>query len=317
MIRKNFFRKFSRNFILMLSSFLKRKKAYTFLILLVLATTPSNGFEREKFSPNLPLIREVSLPLPEVFPYPEKIFAVNSPILNADSAIAVDADSGVILFEKNSDKKAFPASTTKLMTALVALERYKPSDTLVVKIGAVEGNLSGLVPGEKISVSNLIYAALVPSGNDAAYALANGEGDLEQFIDAMNKKAEMLSMTNTHFTNPAGLHNTNHYSTARDLAELGKVALQDPLITKVVGTPETVISNQERTLWHELKTTNQLLGLEGIDGIKTGFTEEALGALIVSSKKNGRNIITVVLRSEDRFTDTLNLLNYVFGAYRW
>lgn len=294
-----------------------RKALLLAVILFLLSTTPSNGYEREKFIAKLPLVRKLPMVLPTIASYPIKAFKVSEPILGAEAAIAVDVDSGVLLYEKNADQKAYPASTTKLITALVAMDLYKPEEVVRVRVSDIEGNQSGVLFGENLTFLNLLYAALVPSGNDAAYTLALEKSTLEQFIDAMNKKAEMLSMSDTHFTNPAGLPDPNHFSTVRDLAELGKVALQEPLLRKIVSTQEIIISNIEKTQWHTLKTTNELLGINGVNGIKTGWTDEGLGALIASTNRNGRNVITVVLKSEDRFTDTQNLLDYVFSAYRW
>lgn len=290
-------------------------------LFLILATfslplLPSHSYESEKLTIQRPLVRQVGVSVP-LNPYPVSVATTSAVPLTAQSVMVEDVDSGRVLYQKNPDKKLFPASTTKLMTALVALDLYKKDEIVTVKVLNTEGSLAGLFLGERLTLPSILTAALVSSGNDAAYAIATGKISLEQFINSMNQKAKQLSMNNTHFTNPAGLHNENHYSSARDLAELGKVALQDPLLKDIVSIPQITISNVEKTHWHPLTSTNQLLGVDGIEGIKTGWTQEAGGVLIAYSVADGRQIVSVVSESEDRFKDTQVLLNYIFSSYRW
>jgi D-alanyl-D-alanine carboxypeptidase len=166
------------------------------------------------------------------------------PILSAQSVLAVDLGSGATLYEKNPDSSLLPASTTKIITALVSLDIYKLNKVLTVKSGWVEGQKMGLVEGEKISVRDLLYGLLVYSANDAAEVLANNyPGGREAFILAMNEKAREFNLEGSHFTNPSGLETEGHYTTARDLARIASVAMKNPIFAKIVSTKQKIVES--------------------------------------------------------------------------
>jgi len=165
--------------------------------------------------------------------------------------------------------------------------------------------------GEKITVENLLYGLLVHSGNDAAYVLADNHG-FEKFIDLMNKKAKELKMMDSYFKNPAGLDENNQYTTPFDLALAARVLLENPYLAKIVSTKEITISDVDFKYFHKLTNVNKLLGeIAGLGGLKTGYTEEAGENLVSFYKKNGHQFIIVILKSQDRFYDTTNVINWI------
>ena len=176
-----------------------------------------------------------------------------------------------------------------------------------------------LVEGEKITVENLLYGVLVHSANDAAYTLAeNYPGGFSEFIKAMNQKAKELNLENTHFVNPAGFDDNKQYTTAKDLARLSIFALENPLIAKMVGTVAITVSDVDYRYFHALTNVNELLGkVSGVAGVKTGWTKNAKENLINLTKKNGHEVLTVVLGSEERFAETEILTNWIFKNYEW
>lgn len=237
-----------------------------------------------------------------------------SPEISAQGAIVIDMDSQVPLYEKNSTLRFPPASTTKIMTALVALEHYNPSDILTIYKKDPEGVDLGFIVGEQLTFENLVYAMMLPSSNDATFAIAgNYPGGEAAFVEKMNEKATELNLTNTYFEEPVGLLDEKDYSTPVDLARLTTIALQNAEFAKIVSTKEKTITNTTGKAY-KLESLNILLGTRGINGVKTGFTEGA-GQVLVTSKKleSERELIFVVMQSLDRFGDTELLLNYLEG----
>jgi len=234
------------------------------------------------------------------------------PKISATGAIIMDADSKVVLYSKNPDLRFSPASTTKLMTALTALDYFKPQDVLTVKIASREGSIIGLFSGESLTLENLIYAMLLPSANDAAFTIAQNyrEGH-DQFIEKMNQKAKDLELLNTYYGDPAGLLDRQNFTTAFDLARLASFAVSNPLIKEIVATKEKVITDTTGTFVYRLENLNELLGVNGVNGVKTGYTEEAGQVLVTSKIEKGKTIIIVIMGSEDRFLDTQKLLDLV------
>lgn len=233
------------------------------------------------------------------------------PFIQSEGIYVVDLDSFTPIFERNAHSKFFPASTTKVVTALTAYDLYKPDDVVTVKNVKSEGHTMGLVEGERITVENLLYGMLVYSGNDAAYALAQVK-DYNQFIQLMNDKAKKLHMVNTHFSNPAGLDQDNHYSSPFDLALAAREFLRNKYLSKFVSIKEITVSDEDFKYFHKLTNINKLLGeVQGLGGLKTGFTENARENLISFFKHGDRNYIIVVLRSEDRFEDTKTVINWI------
>lgn len=271
--------------------------------------------------PQPPLVRASPFDNFSVSLYPQKIYQENAPNVSAQSVVILDLESGVPLFELNPGERLYPASITKLMTALVALEYYSPDQILTVRrlAPAKDESDMGLAVGDQVNLRGLLYGLLIPSGNDAAYTIAdNYPGGFENFIYAMNKKAEDLSMKNTHFENPSGLDSPRHYTTAKDLAILTAEALKNDLINKIVATYGTSLSDASGKKTYYLKNVNQFLGyLYGADGVKTGFTDLAGQCLVSSVSRNNHRIIAVVLHSDDRFADSGKLIEWVFRNYNW
>lgn len=233
------------------------------------------------------------------------------PETSAEGVYVVDLPSFTPILERNKHVKFLPASTTKIITALVAYDLYKPDDVITVKKTIYEGQLMELQIGEKITVENLLYGLLVHSGNDAAYILADNYG-YEKFIVLMNKKASQLKMSNSYFSDPAGLEETNHYTTPFDLALAGRELLKNQYLSKIVSTKEIIISDVDFKYFHKLTNINKLLGeISGLGGLKTGYTEEAGENLVSFYKKNGHQFIIVILKSLDRFQDTTNVIKWI------
>lgn len=243
----------------------------------------------------------------------------NPPQITADSAEIIDATTGHSLYDKNANTKHLAASTTKLMTALVALEQCTPQT--VVKIDNVikTGSQMGLSSGDQVTVENLLYGLLIPSGNDAAYALAYGcAPSFNNFIQKMNEKARSLGMINTHYVNPAGFDSPYQFSSAADLAHLAKVAVANPLVAKIVDTKSTVVTDVTGQRTYYLENVNKLLGVvNGVVGIKTGETDGALEILITKTTRDGNSVITVVMGSKHRFEESQSLIEWVFSNYHW
>ena len=245
--------------------------------------------------------------------------AVPQPGISAHSALVIDATTGQELYQKNPDLKHLPASTTKLVTAMVALEKCSPETVLKVQSLEKEGTLMGLEIEDEVTVENLLFGMLIASGNDAAYVLsANCADSYSDFIAQMNQKAQDLNMENSHFVNPAGFDSPYQYSTARDLAKIAKVAITNPLIEKIVNTKSTVVTDVSGTKTYYLENVNKLLGnIEGLQGVKTGQTEGALEIVITKTTRNRHSIICAVVGSKDRFGETKTLIDWTFKNYQW
>lgn len=256
----------------------------------------------------------------QISPLPEKI-AENGFTIEARAYISLDKNTGKILIEKDSKIRIPMASTTKVMTAVIVLENAKLNDVVTISQNAVStyGQGIGLRPGEKLTVENLLYAALLNSSNDASVALAEYvSGTEEEFAKLMNEKAKELGLLGSHFINAAGLDNPEHFSTVSDLALLTRYALQNPYFSEIVKTKEKQITSLEG-LNHFLKNSNKLMGKIGYNilGVKTGYTEEAGECLITLAGYNGGEVLTVVLGSKDRFGETGKLLKWSFDSFKW
>lgn len=233
------------------------------------------------------------------------------PEVSAEGIYLVDLPSFTPIFSRNENLKLFPASTTKILTALVAFDIYKPDQIITVKRTISDGQVMGLVVGEKITVENIFYGTLVHSGNDAAYILADNYG-YDKFIDLMNKKAQSLGMKNSFFSNPNGLDSGTQHSTAFDLSLAARELLKNPYLSKIVSTKEITISDVDFKYFHKLDNVNKLLGeIQGLGGLKTGYTENAGENLVSFYKKNGHQFVIVILKSLDRFNDTRNIISWI------
>ena len=241
------------------------------------------------------------------------------PTFSAQGVMAVDLTSGVSLYEKNTDTPLLPASTTKIVTALVALDTYPLDSTLTVGKVSVGGQRIGLFTGEQLKTEDLLYGLLVYSASDAAETLAsNYTGGSDAFIVAMNNKAKELSMINSHFENPVGFDSTTQVTTARDLLRVSEVAMRNPEFAKIVGTKNVVIKDITGKNVYTLKNVNELLGVvPGVMGVKTGWTANARESLVTYMERDGHKIMIVVLGSQDRFGETKELINWIFSSYKW
>ena len=243
------------------------------------------------------------------YPYVEK---GSLPQLSSQAAIILDRNSQVILFSKNPQLRFSLASTTKIMTAMIALHHYKPDDILTVKRSYVEGSALNFYYGEQLHFIDLMYAMLLPSANDAAQAIAdNYPGGETAFVAQMNTKANSLHLYNTHYADPIGLVDDGDYSTVVDMAHLASYAITNPTFAQIVSTKYKTISDVNFTRQYQLTNLNELLGVEGVNGIKTGNTEGAKEVLVTSAVKNGHAYIIVVMDGNDWFGDTLKLLKYI------
>lgn len=243
------------------------------------------------------------------------------PKTNSRRYIVYDRISKSMIIGKNEDIKSAMASTTKIMTTIVILEKADLNEKVTVsaKAGGTGGSRLGLKRGDKASVRDLLYGLMLRSGNDAAVALAEHVGgSVKEFAELMNEKAFELGLTNTHFVTPHGLDDANHYTTALELAKLTDYAMDNETFAKIVGTKSTTIyiNNQSR----QINNTNELLGvLNGVVGVKTGFTNNAGRCLVTETKRNNMDIITIVLGADtkkDRTKDSVNLIEYTFSKYK-
>ncbi|HVJ47752.1 MAG TPA: D-alanyl-D-alanine carboxypeptidase family protein [Desulfitobacterium sp.] len=239
------------------------------------------------------------------------------PTLSADAAVLMDAITGDVLFDKQAHKRRAPASTTKMISAILGLELGRPDEIVTVspKAAAVGESTIHLDPGERATLYELVTGALIKSGNDACVAIAEQiAGSEEQFVRMMNQKALFIGAKDTHFENTNGLPNKNHYSTAYDLALIARYGLQIPAFTSITRQKETEIHFLEPDFFMDLRNTNKLLwNYPYADGVKTGTTNAAGKCLVASATKNGRQLIAVVLHAPNRFGDAQKLLEWGFA----
>lgn len=292
-----------------------------FLLAFSLLNLPGqNEYQAVQLKPQAPKVRGVMVSPATAGEVPVNAAGVKAPGLTARAAMVIEVASGTVMYQKNAQTPLLPASITKLMTALVAVDVYKLDEVLTVKrADKAIGQSIGLRIGEKITVENLLYGLLVKSGNDAALALAeNYPEGYTAFVEAMNQKAKTWQMTETSFKNVSGVEQWGHVTTVRDLAVLARVAVKHEVVAKMAATKSITVSDESGAIKHELKNINQLLGqVEGLRGLKTGWTTNAGECLITDTVRDGREIITVVLGSEDRFGESAALIEWAFGNHEW
>ena len=237
--------------------------------------------------------------------------------VSAESAILINAENGDIYFEKNAEKRLPMASTTKIMTALVAIENSAMQDTVIIDRRAVgvEGSSVYLTDGELLTMEDLLYSLLLASANDAAEAIAlEIGGSIEGFAAMMNKKANEIGLKNTHFDNPHGLDSEAHYTTARDLAAITAYALENPDFAKIVSTYKKNIKCEVGTRY--LINHNKLLrSYEGCIGVKTGFTKRSGRCLVSAAERDGMRLISVTLNAPDDWNDHKRMFDHGFSSY--
>ncbi len=237
------------------------------------------------------------------------------PGLSATAALVVDLDADQVLYALNADTPLPPASTVKVMTALVVLQQVSVDDMVTVSYNAAAtpGSRTGLVAPERLTVRDLLYGLLLPSGNDAAVALAEHVAGAEDaFVALMNQQAAVLGLTATNFVNVHGLDAAGMTVSAADLVTLTRAALAYPLFAQIVATPSAAIAGRA------LSNTNELLGrYAGADGVKTGTTDAAGECLVASAVRNGHRVVVAILGSADRYGDARALLDFAASGWRW
>ncbi|MBR1393772.1 MAG: D-alanyl-D-alanine carboxypeptidase [Ruminococcus sp.] len=250
------------------------------------------------------------------------VAAVVPPEISARSCVVIDALSGDVLFEKNSAERLPMASTTKIMSSLIALEGGDLDTPFTVDSNAikVEGSSMGLQEGDTVTMRALVTGMLLPSGNDAAGAAAvRIAGSVEGFVYLMNERAQAMGLTDTHFVTPSGLddYTDEHYSTAMDMAMLTRQALKNPDFAEICSkkTAQLEFGDPPYTRW--LTNTNKLLStLEGCVGVKTGFTDKAGRCLVSACERQGSTLICVTLNDQDDWSDHTRLYDYAFSLMR-
>ena len=232
----------------------------------------------------------------------------------------MDRETGRVLWARNIHQRRYIASTTKIMTALVAIEKGDLDDVVQVseKAAAVEGSSVYLEAREKKTLEELLYGLILRSGNDAALAIAEHVGgSAENFYRMMTKKARDIGAENTFFKNPHGLHHEHHYSTAYDLALIAAHALENETFQNIVSTPRAIISWPGQEWDRVLHNQNKLLQFyNGADGVKTGWTSPAGRCFVGSATRNGQQLVVVVLNAPQMWEDAEKLLDYGFAVYR-
>lgn len=244
----------------------------------------------------------------------------DEPKINSRSAVVIDRKSKNIIYGKNENVKKAMASTTKIMTAMVVIQNTNLNNTVEIskKAAGTGGSRLGLKAGDKVTVKDLLYGLLLRSGNDCAVALAEYvAGSVQEFSNLMNQNAQMLGLNNTHFVTPHGLDEEEHYTTAYELAILADYALNNELFAQIVNKKSYTININKNS--KTLNNTNELLGnLNGVYGVKTGFTNGAGRCLVTSIKRGNLDVICVVLGADtkkDRTRDSAKLIEYTFNKY--
>ncbi|MFA7301225.1 MAG: hypothetical protein WC069_02875 [Candidatus Shapirobacteria bacterium] len=240
------------------------------------------------------------------------------PFLGSNNFIVLDSATNTILLSSKINDRIYPASTTKLATALTALNLY-PLDEVITITPYTEGKVMELTDGEKVTVRTLASALLVYSANDAAFNLANHyESGTAGFVVKMNDLVKKYNLNNTNFTNFDGIHNENHYSTVYDLSQLARLSLSLPFITDTAKKSEIDLTDLSGNIKYHLVSTNELLGvIPEVEGLKTGWTPEASGCFIGLININGHKLVTVVAQSDDRFADTKALITWAKNNITW
>lgn len=241
------------------------------------------------------------------------------PPLGCASAIVIEESTGRVLFDKGADVKRFPASTTKIMTAILMLEKCSLDDIVVAPkdIDKVKPSSMHLFPGERVPVRDLLYALMLRSANDAAVAAAmHISGSLPEFAKLMNEKAKELGCTDTNFVTPNGLHDDLHVTTARDLSKIAKYAMTLPMFREIVKTPKWTLTRSSNLKDLVVESKNRLMKVDpSVEGIKTGFTNPAGSCFVGCATRDGMRLYTVVLHTEDWPKDTAALMNWGYKFY--
>ncbi|MGM0471664.1 MAG: D-alanyl-D-alanine carboxypeptidase family protein [Bacillota bacterium] len=242
------------------------------------------------------------------------------PDITAQAGVVIDVKTGEVLFSKDHHQRRPPASTTKIMTGILAIENgdLEREVTISQRAAYTEGSSIWLETGESLTLRELIYGLLLNSGNDAAVAIAEEiGGSVEEFAQLMNRKAQEIGALNTTFQNPNGLPQQGHLTTAYDLAMIARYALQNELFGEIVNTVRKSISWEGHQYGRSLLNTNRLLRrFDKVDGVKTGYTDAAGRCLVSSASENNRQVVAVVLKSNQMWHDSMKLLNYGLDNFK-
>jgi serine-type D-Ala-D-Ala carboxypeptidase (penicillin-binding protein 5/6) len=266
-----------------------------------------------------PIYHQIKASIPTPDPYPINTTGLQAPYVSAQSAIVIDVDSKAVMYMKNPDLKLSPASTTKMLTALVTIDQYKLDKVASVSSPLRVGQIMFLQQDENITVENLLKGLLIHSANDAAYALADLDPNgMDGFIAKMNRQLEKYGLKDSYFLEPAGLSNGKHLATVHDLVIIGSHLMENEMLAKIVSTKSETVYDVTKTIPHELTAINQLLDkVPGMKGIKTGWTESAGECFVSYVDRDGHRIITAVLGSYDRFGETVKLVDWAYENHQW
>lgn len=296
----------------------KRKLIYLLILFLALLYPGQNKLQKIILTPGE--IKNYDLSSKTYAAYPLNN-GEPAPATTSYGVVVQDVMSRTIIYSRNPDTLLLPASTTKVMTALVALDHWQNLDeVLIVKNeDRAIGQTVNLVKKEQLTVRSLLFALLIHSGNDAALTLAeNYPGGYSNFVETMNSKARSLNLAHTTYKNPSGIEQYGHVTTPRDLAILAAVAMQNPIIKEIVNTKFAMITDVTGQITHPLESTNELLGvIPGLIGLKTGWTTNAGECLISYVEQQGHPVVIVVLKSANRFDDTRALIDWVYTHHTW
>ncbi|HEV8637660.1 MAG TPA: D-alanyl-D-alanine carboxypeptidase family protein [Chloroflexota bacterium] len=256
----------------------------------------------------------------DVAPPPRKTGSDPLPKFGAKEVVIIDGGSGAVLFEQAAHQRVAPASTTKIVTALVALERGGWSELVTARFDQSElgdSTLMGLRPGEQITIEDLLYGLMLPSGNDAALAVAEHVGGSKAgFAELMNQKAAELGLPDSHFVNPHGLDAPGHYSSAWDMVQFARHGMRDPHFQALAAARSRTVRVGGRT--YEIPNLNRVLGqVPGADGVKIGYTEDAGRTIVASATRNGHRVYIGAFHSTDLVADCKPLFEWVFKNYTW
>ncbi|MBI2952705.1 MAG: D-alanyl-D-alanine carboxypeptidase [Chloroflexi bacterium] len=275
-------------------------------------------------APLIPTAFPTFTPTPTPVPGPVKKNSATAPTVSAIGAVAIDEASGSVLYDKNSRLRRAPASVTKIITAIVAVQRGNVGDVVEVKYDPselVDSTLMGVDNRDRVTLEDLLFGLMLPSGNDAALAIASHiAGSERAFVDLMNGKMKELRLEDSHFVNPHGLDANGHYTTAYDLAMVSRYAMQNPFFRQLAAAKTRTVNRWRagEKQSYEIYNLNRLLSIyPGADGIKIGFTENALRTIVGSATRDGHRVYAALLGSTDLWTDTPRILDYVFDNFAW
>ncbi len=322
--------KSNQQFVKYLKSLSPKKLIIAYSLFLMTFLYPGhNKLQTTIIKPGIPF--DTTLPDVNLAPYPVSD-GTAIPGVTANSYLIQDLSSKTIIASRLPDLALAPASITKLMTALVALDTWSDLNTVLTVKNSIPtiGQSIDLTQGEQLTVSTLLQALLIHSGNDAALTIADNycasapqspkgaDCGYTAFVQAMNKKATELHLSHTMYKNPSGIDQYGHATTARDIARLATIALVNPTIKEIVAMDEAIITDVTGKIKHYLKSTDELLTeLPGLQGGKTGWTTGAGECFVSYVDRGGRGIVTVVLGSTDRFDDTTRLVEWVYAHHTW